>query len=240
MSPAIVLAGAYFWTRASDKLSVSEIFTILAIVGISASPYMMLLDSFMHWSGGIASLERIRNYLCLEEVQDTREDDVALPHADDSPGEKSSSEPDTPFAVQFDAVAFTSRVMGPILREVTLRIPWGALAMFWGPINCGKSTLLKCILGEVTPNSGTVTVGRRRVAYCSQECWIQNGTLQSTVIGILPFIYARYHAVIVACGLDVDIAAMPAGDQTMTGTDGRNLSGGQKQRLVCQMISVLW
>lgn len=237
LTPVLVLAGAYFWTRKANPLSAAEVFGLLAIVNVASEPFMTLLNSFMLWSGGLASLGRIQKFLCLDEVHDMREapaDLTGKTHCSTSEKkvQPSGSRP-THFAVEFDLVAVTSALMGPILTQVSLRIPWGALAILWGPINCGKSTLLKCILGETKLDAGVVKVGTKSIAYCSQETWLQNGTLRGNVIGVLNYVEARYRQVITCCGLDPDIASFPNGDQFMTGTGGCNLSGGQKQRVVC-------
>lgn len=41
----------------------------------------------------------------------------------------------------------------------------------------------------------------------------------------------RYKKVLEACGLDVDVKALPAGDGTWIGDKGATLSGGQRARL---------
>lgn len=108
--------------------------------------------------------------------------------------------------------------------------------MLWGPISCGKSTLLKCIIGETKLDSGVVTVGTKSIAYCDQETWLQNRTVRENVIGILEYVEAWYREVITCCGLDIDIMAFANGDAFLAGTGGCNLSGGQKQRVVfCPM-----
>jgi len=52
----------------------------------------------------------------------------------------------------------------PILRDVNLRIPSGALALVTGPSGAGKSTLLRCINGLVPHFSGGVFHGQVDVA----------------------------------------------------------------------------
>ena len=41
----------------------------------------------------------------------------------------------------------------------------------------------------------------------------------------------RYRRVLEACGLDVDVKALPAGNGTWIGDKGATLSGGQRARL---------
>lgn len=233
-----MLAGAIFWTRASNPLNVAEVFTILSIVIIASEPFMNLLASFLRWSSGLASLRRIHAFLCLNEVQDMRQSPNTPQNESSSVNAEKelsqASEPrQSPLAVCFELVAVTSTLLGPLLNGVSFQIPWGSLAMFWGPISCGKSTLLRCIIGETKLDAGVVTVGTKSIAYCDQETWLQNRTVRENVIGILEYAEAWYREVVNCCGLHIDIMAFANGDQYIVGTGGCNLSGGQKQRVVC-------
>lgn len=235
--PLIVLAGAVFWTRASDTLDAAEVFTIITIVIIAAKPYMTLLTSWSRWSTGLASLQRIQAFLCLDDIEDARRGPATPPdEATSTNDEKKPHRPPQPratqFAVQFQAVALTSKIFGSLLKDVNLGINWGDLAIFWGSISSGKSTFLRCIIGEEKPDSGVVTVGTRAIAYSSQEPWLQNKSLRENVVGMYEFIESRYRNVLRCCQLDVDIASMNQGDLTVVGSNGTKLSGGQIQRVV--------
>lgn len=122
-----------------------------------------------------------------------------------------------------------------IVKDVSLSIPTGSVAMFCGPVGCGKSSLLKSALGEIAPSAGQINLGAETVAYCGQAPWIINTTIQNNVVGRGIFNAARYAKVISMCALDVDFAQLPDGDQTMAGTEGCNLSGGQKSRIVSSL-----
>lgn len=70
----------------------------------------------------------------------------------------------------------------PILREVSVTVPGGALVVVIGPNGAGKSTLLRTLSGELQPESGRVLLGGRplsqwtgqqqaeRRAVLSQQC----------------------------------------------------------------------
>lgn len=94
----------------------------------------------------------------------------------------------------------------------------------------GKSSLISAFLGEMDKISGRVnTVGK--IAYVSQQAWIQNCTLQDNILFGKPMDRKAYEQVISACALRQDIDMLPGGDQTEIGEKGINLSGGQKQRV---------
>ncbi|MFC5993658.1 ABC transporter ATP-binding protein [Pseudonocardia hispaniensis] len=52
----------------------------------------------------------------------------------------------------------------PVLRDVDLTVPAGALTAVVGRSGCGKTTLLRLIAGFDRPDAGTVAIGGREVA----------------------------------------------------------------------------
>lgn len=111
-----------------------------------------------------------------------------------------------------------------------MRVEKNSLVAIVGTVGSGKSTIISACLGETDKISGRVnTVGK--IAYVSQQAWIQNATLQDNILFGKPMDRKRYNQVISACSLKPDIEMLPAGDQTEIGEKGINLSGGQKQRI---------
>lgn len=90
--------------------------------------------------------------------------------------------------------------------------------------------MISAFLGEMEKTSGRVnTVGK--IAYVSQQAWIQNATLQDNILFGKSMDRKRYNQVIAACALKHDLDIMDKGDQTEIGEKGINVSGGQKQRI---------
>lgn len=116
------------------------------------------------------------------------------------------------------------------LTNINLVVPRNSLITVVGQVGSGKSSLFSAILGEMTKVSGTVTLSGK-VAYASQQPWIQNTTLKNNILFSKPFSKKFYDEVIEACGLKPDLEILPGGDQTEIGEKGINLSGGQKQRV---------
>lgn len=111
-----------------------------------------------------------------------------------------------------------------------MKVEKNELVAIVGTVGSGKSSVLSAFLGEMDKISGRVnTVGK--IAYVSQQAWIQNATLQDNILFGKPMDTKRYHKVIAACALKPDIEMLPGGDQTEIGEKGINLSGGQKQRV---------
>lgn len=118
------------------------------------------------------------------------------------------------------------------LRDISLRLDSSSLTMIVGGVGSGKSALLKLLLGEVKLLKGSVTLTTDEIAYCDQSPFLINGSIRTNVVGFSDFDRKWYHACISSCALDVDMNALPEGDQTIVGSKGIILSGGQKQRLV--------
>ncbi|KAI4976989.1 hypothetical protein ZWY2020_050596 [Hordeum vulgare] len=70
-----------------------------------------------------------------------------------------------------------------------------------------------------------------KIAYVSQNAWIQTGTVQDNILFGLTMDRQRYHNTLVRCSLVKDLGMLPYGDCTQIGERGVNLSGGQKQRV---------
>lgn len=58
------------------------------------------------------------------------------------------------------------------IKSVNLRVPPSSVVMITGPVACGKSTLLKGLLGETPVSEGRVEVSSSDVAWCEQSPWL--------------------------------------------------------------------
>jgi ATP-binding cassette subfamily F protein 3 len=64
-------------------------------------------------------------------------------------------------------MGFEDRVL---FQDVSLHLSYGERAALIGPNGCGKTTLLRCITGQLKPWAGTVRLGHGvRLGYMSQE-----------------------------------------------------------------------
>jgi ATP-binding cassette, subfamily C (CFTR/MRP), member 1 len=116
------------------------------------------------------------------------------------------------------------------LKNINMAVKKGNLSAVVGPVGSGKSSLISALLGEMIKITGDVNVDGR-IAYVSQQAWIQNATLQDNILFGRPLNKGFYQKVLHACALESDLTILPAGDQTEIGEKGINLSGGQKQRV---------
>ena len=118
-----------------------------------------------------------------------------------------------------------------VLKDISLRVPQGKMTMIVGPVGCGKTTLLKAILGEVPRIAGKVKIYTGDVSYCDQSPFHMNGSVRDSITTFADFDERWYNTIVDACALDEDLRQMPHGDATKIGSKGVALSGGQCQRL---------
>jgi ATP-binding cassette subfamily B protein RaxB len=132
-----------------------------------------------------------------------------------------------------------------VLRHVNLVIEPGDSVAIIGPSGGGKSTLVKLILGMLTPQEGEIRYGgvplqqlgireyRAVLASVMQNDQLLAGSLADNISF---FDQPRDMERVVHCAklaaLDSDIATMPMRYETLTGDMGTTLSGGQKQRVL--------
>lgn len=116
------------------------------------------------------------------------------------------------------------------IKAVTLHVPAASLCAVVGQVGAGKSTLLHVMLGELTVDSGHITVDGT-VSYAAQEAWLFEGSIRANIVFIEEYDERRYRQVVRVCALERDFKLLPFGDSTVVGERGISLSGGQKARV---------
>ncbi|MBU1229132.1 MAG: ABC transporter ATP-binding protein/permease [Proteobacteria bacterium] len=132
----------------------------------------------------------------------------------------------------------------PVLRGLTLSIPFGAITALSGPSGSGKTTVTDLVTGLVRPTGGKVLIDnvpledvdirtwREQIGYVPQEVFLFNDTVRSNVAIGREFSDAEIWAALDKAGARSFVEATPQGLDAMVGEHGRGLSGGQRQRLM--------
>jgi ATP-binding cassette subfamily C (CFTR/MRP) protein 1 len=116
------------------------------------------------------------------------------------------------------------------LSNINVSIPRGSLVAVCGTVGAGKSSLLAALIGDMKKTSGEVFLNGS-VAYCQQQAWIMNSSLQENIIFGQHYDEKKFEQVLRDCSLERDISILQGGSSAEIGENGINLSGGQKQRL---------
>jgi ABC-type multidrug transport system fused ATPase/permease subunit len=142
-------------------------------------------------------------------------------------------------AVSYHYAAGGTHAVGPL----TLGIAPGERIALVGPTGSGKSTVLGLLTGLLAPTSGEIDVdgvrleGERRrrwamtLGLVEQETFLAKASVTDNVAFGLPADTARIIAALAAAQVMPEIAALPAGLDTVIGEGGHGLSGGQRQRI---------
>ncbi|XP_050076526.1 multidrug resistance-associated protein 1 isoform X5 [Anopheles maculipalpis] len=211
---SLVTFATYVLVDENNVLNASTAFVSLSLFNILRFPLSMLPMLISNMVQTSVSVKRINTFLNQEEL-----DPDNVQH-----DEKESS----PLLIENGVFSWGGE--DTTLKNINVRVEKNQIVAIVGTVGSGKSSLLSAFLGEMDKISGRVnTLGR--IAYVSQQAWIQNATLKDNILFGKPMDQRRYNRVIEACALKPDIEMLPGGDMTEIGEKGINLSGGQKQRV---------
>ena len=135
--------------------------------------------------------------------------------------------------------------MPPVLDNISLKIHPGEYVALVGKTGCGKSTLMRIMLGFETPQKGGVFYDgrdltrldpkslRRRIGSVMQNGKLFQGNIFSNITITAPWLTLddAWEAAEKA-GLDDDIRHMPMGMHTIISEGQGGISGGQRQRIL--------
>lgn len=131
-----------------------------------------------------------------------------------------------------------------LLRNVSLRIPAGAVVAVVGPTGCGKTLLVNLLARVFDPTEGRVLVDgvdvralalddlRRAIVYVPQSTFLFSQPLHQNVrMGMNNIRDEDFNQAIHISRVSNDLPQLPQGLDTLVGEKGVMLSGGQKQRV---------
>lgn len=227
-SPAIIIALFAIWLKRVKgvNLDAETGFTTLAVLGRVTHPANMVMTIIPRAVAAFAGFERIQEYLMTPAVDDRRLVILTAPQPHSNGG------PEAALRIKHLTTGYM-HMQRATLDDIRIDVTPASFVIVSGPVNCGKSTLLRAILGEVPASKGSIAVSTKRIAYCAQKPWLPGGSIREIITGFLDQYDLRwYREVVDACCLMHDLDALPEMDETQVGSRGHNLSGGQRQRVV--------
>ena len=149
-------------------------------------------------------------------------------------------------AIEVNNVSFRYREDMPlILDDLSLKIKPGQYVAIVGQTGCGKSTLMRILLGFERPQKGAVYYNgkdlntidlkslRRKIGVVMQNGKLFQGDIYSNIVISAPQLTVdqAWEAAEMA-GIAEDIRRMPMGMHTIISEGSGGISGGQRQRLM--------
>ncbi|KAE9374191.1 canalicular multispecific organic anion transporter 1 [Stipitochalara longipes BDJ] len=243
LSPVISFAAfAAINHSAGESLDAARMFTSLSLLSLLTQPLSQSFQRIPTFLAAVGCFQRIQAFLETETKSDHRLmiNRISSNEVSQELGVEGNAfelQPLRPVGVATDSIIVRNGTFGwnssdgPVLKDTSFSIRSFGLTMIIGPVACGKSTLLKALLGETPSSQGFVYVSTTEMAFCDQTPWLINGSIQKNILGFSNFDGPWYNAVLHACALEEDLSNFPMGDQSLVGSKGITLSGGQKQRL---------
>ena len=231
-SAAVSLVGtmALYYAAVKSQVSISQYYAFNAAYG-------MVSGAFLSLAGIAGSIAQIRPILeMVKPIMDT------VPEID----EEKAMVTRLSGGVELNNISFRYREDMPlILDNLSLKIRPGQYIAIVGKTGCGKSTLMRILLGFEQPQKGAVYYDgrdlktldpkslRRRVGSVMQNGKLFMGDIFSNITISAPWLTLKdaWEAAKIA-GFAEDIRNMPMGMNTLISEGQGGISGGQRQRLM--------
>jgi ATP-binding cassette subfamily C (CFTR/MRP) protein 1 len=191
------LALVIFTVMSSQALGTSRACTALSLIKLLTQPLMdFITDNIMPLAGAVACFERVRIFLMADSRIDPRisgsETPETPPSSEKSEAQIADIQPTSDqINTKFESVENTINIAidihngffgwaadEPVLKDLNIKINRSVLTMIVGPVACGKSTLLKGLLGELPHSKGSVHFlhggADSAIALRDQSPWLLN------------------------------------------------------------------
>lgn len=172
--------------------------------------------------------------------------DIALTPPETDTLQALDSPPVGEATLEVDGLSFRYAEGEPwVLQDCSFRVEPGESLAIVGASGCGKTTLVKLLLGLLQPETGMVCFGGRDIRRIGHQAWrgaigavMQDDQLfagsiaENIAFGDDAIDHERVEASARLASIHEEIATMPMGYDSLIGDMGTTLSGGQKQRVV--------
>lgn len=232
ISIGITLVGTIviYYTAVRSQVSVADYYAF-------NTAYGMVCGAFMSFVG-----------IALEMAQIVPTMDMAKPILDAVPEVSEGKQVITRLSgrIELDNISFRYNEKAPLVFEnLSLKINPGQYVAIVGTTGCGKSTLMRLMLGFETPDKGAVyydgkdlsTIDlrslRKKIGVVVQDGKLFQGDIYSNIVISAPYLTIddAWEAAELA-GIADDIRRMPMGMHTLISEGSGGVSGGQRQRLM--------
>ena len=220
------------------------LYYLAVTTGVSESRYIAFTMAYGNLSGAFSSLAGIA--LSVASIKPVLEMAEPILKAEPEVAEEKQTVEKVSGHIEMSHVSFRYDPDTPwVLEDMNLDIKAGEYVAIVGRTGCGKSTLVRLLLGFEKPEKGAIYYDRREMAGLDPRSLrkhigvvIQNGQLfqgdifSNITISAPQLTLKEAWEAAETAGIAEDIREMPMGMQTVISEGGGGVSGGQKQRLM--------
>lgn len=226
---------AVIWLGA--LLALDNVFSVGMLIA-----YLSYKDQFAQRMGGL--IDKAVEFRMLR-LHGERLADIVLSEPDETQARPEALPPQD-VRIEVENLGFRYADGEPwVLKACSFVIEPGESVAIVGASGCGKTTLVKLLLGLLRPTEGSIRIGghdlhklgsrnvRGIVGAVMQDDQLFAGSIADNIGFFDPeFDMERIEAAAKLAAVHEDIAAMPMGYHSLIGDMGSSLSGGQKQRVI--------
>ena len=212
--------------------------------GVNESEYIAFQSAYGHVTGAFSALSGIA--ISLASIKPVLEMAEPLLKAEPEVAEEKQPVDQVTGHIEMSHVTFRYEPDTPyVLNDLSLNIRAGEYVAIVGRTGCGKSTLVRLLLGFEKPEKGAIYYDRREMSSLDPRSLrkhigvvIQNGQLfqgdifSNITISAPQLTLNEAWEAAETAGIAQDIREMPMGMQTVISEGQGGISGGQKQRLM--------
>lgn len=243
-NPPIIIKILPMFSTVISMVSTIVLYYIASATNVSMADFIAFSTAFAAVSGSILALAPL--FTKFSEMKPIIE--VIKPILDTQPEVSENKKILTSLsgAIELNNVSFKYNENGPlVLDNISLKINPGQYIAIVGKTGCGKSTLMRLLLGFETTKNGAIYYDgqdinsldlrslRRHIGAVMQSGKLFQGDIYSNIVISAPWLTLdnAWEAAKLA-GIDKDIKDMPMGMHTIITEGSGGVSGGQKQRLM--------
>ena len=243
-NPPIIIRLAPVFTVIFTFGNLLVLYYIAAVTGVSAADYMAFTTSYGLVSTAIMGLSSITNV--ISDIKPAME--MVEPIMKTMPEVEENKKAVTRLngSIELSNISFQYSPDGPkIIDNLSLKIRPNQYVAIVGKTGCGKSTLMRILLGFEKPQTGSVYFDgkdldsldvksvRRNIGVVMQNSSLFAGDIYSNIVVSAPWLGLEdaWEAARMA-GIAEDIQRMPMNMHTVISEGSGGISGGQKQRLM--------
>lgn len=151
----------------NTSLDATRVFTSLSLLLLVADPLFNLFSGLVDFMTALACLKRVEDFLTTTPRADKR----IILKAGESASSFEQKNKGSSIVIENAVFGWADENIN-VIKDLNLTVALGEIVTIIGPVACGKSTLIKGLLGETPVLEGNVILAHPELAFCDQSPWI--------------------------------------------------------------------